>query len=351
MRIPRLGKTRRGGALPKALVLLALPLLASCGLSLRPASTPTPVASAVQLPTPIPPVSELGTPKNPLILALPPSTQSTQDVVAAGATLAGLLEKSTGYDILSVVPPTEADLVKGFGTGSAHIGVLSPFGYLLASSEGAADAAFAREQGKQILYGAQFIARADAGFKVYFDPVSGSNLADSPEALAQFQDKKPCWTDEHSASGYVVPLGLLNEARIPTRTPAFLAGHVAVVRAVAAGGICDFGATYVDARTYPGLQDEYPGLLKQVTVIWRVPPIIPYETLAFVHGMDEGMRRSLIRAFVDLESTPDGSGAMQKLYGFGAMQVVQDSQYDEFRKAVKDSGLDLNALIQSGENR
>jgi len=346
VRISRLRPTRRLGVLTQALILAVLPLIVGCNLSLTPpAATPTPAATAVQLPTPIPPVSELGTSKNPLILALAPATQSTQDVLAAGNTLVGLLEKNTGYSILSVVPPSEADLVRGFANGSAHIGVLSPFGYLLASSQGSAEAAFAREQDKQILYGAQFIARADAGFKPYFDPPSGSNLVDSPQALAQFQDKKPCWTDERSASGYVVPLGFLNEARIPTRTPAFLAGHVAVVRAVAAGGICDFGATYVDARTYPGLQDEYPDLLKQVAVIWRVPPIIPYETLAFANGMDEAMRRNLIRAFVDLESTPEGSAAMQKLYGFGAMQVVQDSQYDDFRKAVRASGLDLNTLI------
>ena len=58
----------------------------------------------------------------------------------------------------------------------------------------------------------------------------------------------------------MVPLGLLNDAHIEIRPPAFLAGHVAVVRAIEAAGICDFGATYIDARTYPGLEDQYPDL-------------------------------------------------------------------------------------------
>jgi ABC-type phosphate/phosphonate transport system substrate-binding protein len=342
-RAARFRRTRLGPVLP----VIALIVLA-CNLTPAPVATPAPAASATStsVPTVLAPGSKLGTSKNPLILVLPPTTQTSTEVLNAGQSLVGLLEKATNYTIVSVVPPTETDLVRGFGAGNAHIGVLSPFAYLLASGEGTAEAAFARQHGKDIFYGAQFIARSDAGFTDYFDPLKGANTADSPIALGQFQHKKPCWTDELSASGYVVPLGLLNSAHVETNTPAFLAGHVAVVRAIAAAGICDFGATYIDARTYPGLEDQYPDLLKNVHVIWRIAPIIPYETLVFVHGMDEDMRRNLTRAFVDIESTPDGKSAMQILYGFDAMQVVQDSDYDAFRKAVKASGLDLNRLIK-----
>ena len=44
--------------------------------------------------------------------------------------------------------------------------------------------------------------------------------------------------------------------------------------------------------------------------------------------------------------TPAGSSAMQTLYGIDAMQVVQDGQYQDFRKAVKASGLDLSSLVK-----
>jgi ABC-type phosphate/phosphonate transport system substrate-binding protein len=86
--------------------------------------------------------------------------------------------------------------------------------------------------------------------------------------------------------------------------------------------------------------------MKKVLVVWRIPPIIPYETLVFAHGINEDMRRVLIRAFVDLMSTPEGKSAMQTLFGFGAMEVVRDGQYEDFRQAVKASGLDLNTLIK-----
>jgi ABC-type phosphate/phosphonate transport system substrate-binding protein len=256
------------------------------------------------------------------------------------------LEKSTGYKIVSVIPPSEMELIQAFGTKNAHIGVLTPFAYLLASEQGIAESAFARKQGDAVFYGAEFIARNDAGFTRYYDPIKAANMVDAPAALAQFRDKKPCWTDQYSASGYVVPLGFLADAGIPTREAAFVAGHPTVVRAVYAGGICDFGATYVDARTYPGLEDQYPDLLKKVDVIWQIPAIIPYDSLCFARGLNEDIRRALTRAFVDLMTTPDGKSAMQTLYGFSAMQVIQDGQYDAFRKAVKASGLDLSSLIK-----
>ena len=345
------GPSQAGAGLlpsPKSLfLLLILPLALACSLSIRPPATPTPIPpSPTPSPTVMPAAPQLGTSKAPLILALPPSPRVSEQVQSAGEALVGMLEKSTGYAIVPVVPPSETDLVAGFSNGNAHIGVLSPYAYLIASGAGNAEAAFARQHHEAIFYGAQFVAHAEAGFVSYFDPLNGGNTAEAAAALAQFEGKKPCWTDTRSPSGYVVPLGYLKLQNIRTLDPAFLAGHAAVVRAVDVGGICDFGATYVDARTYPGLQDQFPDLLRQVDVIWRVPPIIPYETLVFVRGMDDGMRRALIRAFVDLENTPEGQAAMQTLYGFDAMQVVQDSQYEEFRRIVRASGLDLSQLIR-----
>ena len=330
----------------RRLIPLALLGLLACNLTYGPQPTPTPAPTATPITTVVAPEAALGSSQNPLILALPPSTQTTSAVRAAGNTLVGLLEKSTGYKIESVIPPSEMELIRAFGAKNVHIGVLTPFAYLLASDEGTAEAAFARQQGNEAFYGAEFIARNDAGFTRYFDPISAANMMDAPAALAQFRDKKPCWADQFSASGYVVPLGYLADAGVSTREPAFVAGHPTVVRAVYSGGICDFGATYVDARTYPGLEDEYPDLLKKVDVIWQIPAIIPYDSLCFARGIPEDVYRALTRAFVDLMTTTDGKSAMQTIYGINAMQVVQDSQYDAFRKAVKASGLDVSSLIK-----
>ncbi len=329
--------------------LLFLPILLSCSIATgQPSPTPAPVTgpTSTPLPTVPPPVSAVGTTENPLILALPPSTQNSSEVQNAGTQLVGLLEKSTGYHFVTVLPPSETDLVRGFGAGGAHIGMLTPFAYLLASGQGNVQAVFAREVNKEIFYPAQFLAHADSGFKPYYDPVQQGDIAEAPVALGQFQGKKPCWSDELSASGYVVPLGYLKQSMVTPIDPAFMGGHVAVVRALEAGGICDFGATYVDARQYPGLQDQYPDLMKKVSVIWQIPAIIPYETLVYASGMPPDMQRNLTRAFTDLMATPEGKSAMQTLYGVDAMQIVQDSQYQPFRQAVTASGVDLSTLIK-----
>lgn len=322
--------------------------LLACGLIPTPQAVPTPTATAVPTATlaASPPDNPLGSDKNPLVLALAPSTNPSADVINAGKVLASTLENTTGYKFVSVLPPNESELVKAFGNGNAHIGVLTPFGYLLGSNQDYVTAAFARQQNGKTFYGAQFIVRNDAGFTSHYDSVKAQNTDEVTVALAQFDGKKPCWADEFSPSGYVVPLGFLGEAGVKTLEPAFMAGQATVVRAVYAGGICDFGATYIDARTYPGLEDSFPDVKQKVLIVWQIPPIIPYETLVYARGMTVDMRRVLTRAFVDLMSTPEGSSAMQTLYGFNAMGVVQDGQYDEFRKTVRASGLDLNTLIR-----
>ncbi|HEY5983266.1 MAG TPA: PhnD/SsuA/transferrin family substrate-binding protein [Anaerolineales bacterium] len=306
--------------------------------------TPTPWPSPTAIPpTPEPPV---GSEQNPLVLALPPSARPQGDVLNAGNTLTSILKKQTGYEFVSVIPPNEFELVEGFASGDADIASLSPFGYLLANAQGTAEAAFAREQDGGIFYGAEFIAPGELDFLSFFDPIQQANLAEADVALAQFANKKPCWTDEFSPSGYVVPLGILRQAGVTTREPAFLASHPAVVRALYAGGICDFGATYVDAMLYPGLEDELPDVNKRVEVIWRIPEIIPYETLVFSRRLPVEMRRLLTRTFVDLMGTTEGKSAMQTLYGFSAMQVVNDGRYAEFSAAVRASGLNLQQLVE-----
>ncbi len=330
----------------KRLLLLLLIALLACGLIPTPQPTAAPTAPPSPLPTAAPTDAELGTNKNPLILALTPSAHPSQDAINAGKLIAGRLEQSTNFAIVTIIPASETELVNDFELGNAHMGVLSPFGYLLASQDGKVEAAFTRQRDGQSFYGSQFIVQSDTGFTSYFDGIKNENTADAIQALAQFNGKKPCWSDELSPSGYVVPLGYLAEEGVQPLEPAFVSGQATVVRALYAKGICDFGATYIDARQFPGLQDEFPDLSKKVVIVWQIPPIIPYDTLVFSHSMTEDMRRAFLRAFVDIMSTPDGKSAMQTLYGIDAMQITQDSQFKDFRQAVKASGLDLSILVK-----
>jgi len=198
-------------------------------------------------------------------------------------------------------------------------------------------------------YGAQFIANRERGLVSYFDPVRNENTAEAAEALVQLDGRKPCWSDDTSPSGYVVPLGLLNLLEVRIRRGAFLGGQPSVVRAVYAQDICDFGATFVDARSSPALEYDYPDVMDRVTVIWRMPDVIPYENLSISTSLPLEMRRVLQRAFIDLMLTPDGKSAMQTVYGLDALQVVENEMYDEFERYVQASELELTKLYEGPE--
>lgn len=333
----------------KLFLILSLAIL-GCSLPAQLTSgTPTPMPAPTQTPTPMPtplPTSEPGTKTNPLILALAPSPRPLDEVIAAGQVITAFIEKQTGFTIVSVTNTSESELVDALDRGNADIASLSPFGYVLARENNSVEAVMASVRDGEIFYGAQFITNRESNFSPYFDIARNENTAEAAEALKQFEGKKPCWSDNASPSAYVLPLGLLNQAQVGTRSGAFIEGQPSVVRAVYAANICDFGATFIDARTSPVLEANYPDVMDKVRVIWRSPKIIPYENISISKRLSFEMRRAIQRAFVDLMLTPEGKAAMQTVYGLDELQIVEDSAYDDFVLYVQASGLDLQDLLQ-----
>lgn len=334
----------------KILLIASLLVMLGCSFPVR-LTLGTPTATPTLEPTPAPTQTphatpQPGTDQNPLILALTPSPRPSEAVISAGDTIAAFLESRTGYRIVTTIPASETVLVDALAKGNAHIASLSPYGFVLARENNSATALLARVREGQTFYGAQIIANRDKDFTSYFDEARNENIGEPARALQQFQEKKPCWSDEVSPSGYVVPLGLLNQAQVRVRSGAFLEGQPNVVRAVYADDICDFGATFIDARTSPILEADYPDVLDRVIVVWRIPPVIPYENISMAAYLPVEMRRVIQRALIDFMLTPEGKAAMQTVYGFDEVTPVDDAAYAEFIALVRASGLDLTGLIE-----
>jgi phosphonate transport system substrate-binding protein len=313
--------------------------------------TPTPISTAVATQVPnlvqatiAPP--ELGTEQNPLILALGSSPRPSAEMISAGEVIAAFIELRTGYKVVTVAPSSEIALVEAIDKGNAHIASLSPFGYLLARENDSITSILASLRDGQAFYGAQFIANREGGFTSYYNAERDENTAEADKALKQFQDKKSCWSDTFSPSAYVVPLGVLTQAQVQIRSAAFLEGQLNVVRAVYAADICNFGATYIDARQLPSLEANYPDVMDRVVVIWRTPKIIPYENISLSNSLPIEMRRVIQRAFIDLMLTPEGKAAIQTVYGIDELQIAEDVMYADFALYVKASGLDLTELLK-----
>lgn len=320
----------------KRIVYTMSALLTVMAIVLSGCAAPT----ATPQPTPIP----LGSPENPIIMAQAPSA-TTQELMTGGEKVAAKLSEMTGYTIKVVVPNSYAALVEAMGSGNAHIGWLPTFGYMLAKEKGFAEVVLAVIRSGSDHYGAQYIARADAGFTAYFDPATNVNTADAATALAQFDGKKPCWTDPLSVSGYIIPLGFLNNLGLKTKAGAFVQGHPTVVNAVYAGGICDFGATYIDARTNTGVVDMHPDVNEKVVVIWRTDPVIPNDNVSIAVTVPADVKEKIVNALVELASTEEGQ-ALLKSGGFDVqgLKIVDDSFYDEFRVYLQASGIDVTTL-------
>jgi phosphonate transport system substrate-binding protein len=343
------------------ILLTASVLLADCSIPTIPQTmgstqTPTPVVvtpfvlstSIPPTDTPLPavPTVELGLAENPLILALPPSA-NTQEQIDAAQQIAAQITERTGHTVVTIVPDSYTALVDALASGNAHIVVLEPYAYELAFQRDLVRASYAVLRDGEGKYGAQFIAARGAGFSSYFNPLNETNIiSDARIAITQLANKKPCWSDETSPSGYVIPLGYLNMYQLNTRPAAFVGGHPTVVRSLYATGICDFGATYVDARKFPSLEDQYPDLVEQVIVIWRIPNIIPHEVLAFSTNMPQEMRDQIANIIPAILQTEAGKTAFKTAYDIEEIEPVNDGYYEEFRIYLHESRVDLTTLVK-----
>ncbi len=330
-------------------VLISVLVLGSVLLSACAQATPTeaPTAEvATEAPTAQPtvaPAAELGTAENPIVIALTPSATADQ-LTVGGDALAAKLKELTGYEYKVTIPNSYTAVIEAMASGNAQVSFMATFAYLLAKQRDAADVGLVVVRNGSSFYGAQFIANVDSGFTSYFDPETNKNTADGATALAQFADKRPCFTDPLSTSGYIIPGGLLSQYGVKYKTPAAVQGHPAVVAALYAGGICDFGTTYIDARTS---DKTHADVMEKIEIIWRTDNIIPNDNVSFSTTMDPEMRQKISDALVQMGTSDDGLEILKNMgYEIGGFEPAEDSFYDAFRAALQASGIDITTMVK-----
>lgn len=339
---------------------LFLAVMTVFAMTLSACAPATPVATeAPAEPTPVPPTAvpptvapteappALGTPENPLIMALAPSA-TTQELQTGGDAIAAKISELTGLTIKTVVPTNYAAMIEAMGAGQAHIGWLAPVQYIVAHGKGYADVALATIRNGSDQYGFQYVANASAGFTSYYDAATGKDTADAKTALAQFADKKPCWTDPLSASGYVLPSGLLASEGVKTKSGAWVQGHPTVIKSVylsPKGEICDFGATFIDARS--NVAADFPDVNDKVQIIWVSDPFIPNDNVSFESNVPADLRQKISDALLQIAGTEEGIALLKSGgYSIQGLKAVDDTFYDAFRVYLEASGIDPTTLFK-----
>jgi phosphonate transport system substrate-binding protein len=325
-------------------IVIASFVLTACAspTTQAPAATNPPIATTP--PTAVPTQkAALGTADNPIVVAFEPSATS-QEITAGGQELLDLLSKETGLTFKGVIPTSYAALTEAMGSGNAQIGWMATFAYILAHQQGYADVALITNRFGSDHYGAQFIARADAGFTAAANtPAADADLA----TLAQFKGKRPCFADPQSTSGYVIPLIFLKKAGLADadiKTPVFTQGHTQTVRAVYAGGICDYGATFVDART--SVTKDLPDVMDKVVVVFQTAALIPNDNMSYAPDMPQDLRTKITAAMMTIAGTEAGKKALNDLYQIGGLVQTDDTAYDQFRSYLQASGIDLSQYVK-----
>lgn len=331
---------------------LTMLAVSACG-SNRPQPTPslpTLTLTATFPPTLTPTPQPLGTGSNPFVIGLVSETNDPQ-ITAASAELANRVSTLARVSVIGKVYPSYAQLLEALGDGEVHATWLPPLTYIYASREGLAEVALLTNHFGVYQYGTQFLANVSSGFTPFFDPISGLSSADAATALSQFADRRPCWFDEQSASGYILPAGLLQQNNILTQPAVLAQSHTATIRALYIKGICDFGATFAisgDPRTASAIMDDLPDVMNRVIIIWRTEAVIPNWNLSLLAGLSEGDRYTLTNAFLDLSKAEDGKALLTLSaagYQIEDIKIVEDSIYDPLREAIGALNLDLQDML------
>lgn len=276
-----------------------------------------------------PKTPELGSPENPLVFVFTPS--GVQEEVVAGMEKVGaLLEEQTGYTIETKLVNSYNAAVEALCGGQSNISHMGSFPYLIAHEKCGVEPAGVFIRFGSDTYGTQIIARADSGLS----------------SLADLAGKKPCWNDPLSASGYIVPQGLLGEAGIldTLQEPVMVGSHASVVSSLYEGGICDFGATWIDARGT--IEDDHPDVKEIVSVVYTSDDFIPNDMFVFQPGLDETIRQKVLDALVALPETEEGKAAYDQLYQIEGVVPREDSFFDQFRVTLDASGLNIEDLFE-----
>jgi phosphonate transport system substrate-binding protein len=316
-----------------------------------PTPTPTPKIknTPTHRPTSSPTPQAIGSAGNPLTMAFldDPSNPAFKDSSQA---LINKISQLTGYNVQAVILKNYPELLERMKNGKVHISWLPPFTYIYAKNKGFARVLFLINHFGVYQYGTQFLANSTSGLTTYFDPLTEKNTAEANVALKQFQGKRPCWVEPSSASGYILPFGLLAENQIGVLEGVFSQNHSSVIRSLYLNGICDFGVTFSvsgDPRTSSAVQQDLPDVLNRVPVIWRSDAVIPNTNFSVYPKLSKDTTVKISDAFLEINKTPEGKKLLSDTLNYNVedLMPINDDAYAPLEKAVEILGIDIQSLI------
>ena len=176
------------------------------------------------------------------------------------------------------------------------------------------------------------------------------------------------YSDETSTSGHIFPRALLQRQAVSLGHVLFAGGHPNVVQAVYDGKVAG-GATFYSPPSEANERDgtmvgdarflivknmktmeERRSYLEQVRIIALTDPI-PNDVCCVRSGFPESVWRRFEASLGRFLETPDGQGAYYDLVAGVAAAPCTDADFDEFRDALRQSGVSASKLLDAAEEK
>lgn len=307
------------------LVVFALVLGACAQATAEPTEAPPePTAvppTEVPEPTPIP----WGTEENPINWVFVPSGEMER-VTAGAEAVADLLFEETGLVISTFVATDYTAAIEAMCAEppQAQMSSLATFAYITAADRGCAESELVALRRGSTSYNGQLIYNMESGIV--------------PGDYTTLVGKSFCGVDETSTSGWIIPTIMLRAGGLDPETDlevTFAGSHDAVASAVYSGD-CDFGATFVDART--AIEETYPDVMEKVG-IFEVSIAIPNDGVQYATSFPREYRDQLNEALLAIAATEAGAEALNTAYQWTGLELHDDTFYDPFRQLLDAAGV------------
>jgi phosphonate transport system substrate-binding protein len=168
--------------------------------------------------------------------------------------------------------------------------------------------------------------------------------ADSPiRTIADLKGRTVAFGDTLSTSGYLLPRALLESKGVPLTLLKRWnnAGDAQIVVTSVETGSADAGCAY--EQVFDVVYKDHPEKTSRMRVIAQTVDI-PNGVYVGREGLPADEIENLKKAFLDMNSDPDGQEALKKATNDKLVPPPPDSAFDVVRQAAKTVGLELSKL-------
>ncbi|MEK7865719.1 MAG: phosphate/phosphite/phosphonate ABC transporter substrate-binding protein [Planctomycetota bacterium] len=261
---------------------------------------------------------QVGTSDEPVVFVVSPEHARSAGEQGMKA-LGDFLSERTGLKVQVRTEKSSVEAIDSF-KGTADVGLLGLFEYLLARAEHGVEA------GVQVLrkdrvdtFAGVVVVRADI----------------KTQKLAELAFTRVAFVSPYSTTGYVFPMKLFADQGVKVEAH-FAGSHAEALE-------CLRNNTAAAATTYA---DHVAGK-PEFRVISTTPPI-PNEPIFFRKDFERGKRERICSALEYLAGTPEGRALLAKFADITGVRAVTDAYYQEVLGVVAAAGKTIYDVVEDG---